>query len=193
MKIKPKFWGDTLWFYPALMLVIGGGFGVFVWRLCHGESYWLGLCVLENLLIQPIFLLMWIDSLLNTAVFEENQLILKGFLHKKKIEYRNIVGISFSGLEQPTLIHFNPKLGKKEFTRLFVWNHSINILIDEIKKRANITVNGYPSEINKHNFSGKIWFLIIMAVTIGLLVASFWKMPGLKPEYKNISVPGQTQ
>jgi len=189
IKIKPKFWGDALWVYPVSMLVLGVGFSIFMWRLSGGKPYWMGLSVIMNFLIQPIFFLLWIDNLSNRAVFEENQLVLKGFLHKKKIEYKHIRGITFSDLEPATLIHFNPKLNKNGYTRLFIWNRSINLLIDEIKKRADIKVNGYPDKVNRRNFYGKIWFLVIMALTVAAIDVMFWKTPELKPQYKNITVP----
>ncbi|MDD5341243.1 MAG: hypothetical protein PHC97_02265 [Patescibacteria group bacterium] len=186
-KIKPKFFGDVLWFYPALMLIMGIGFSIFMWRLSGSKPYWPGLSVIMNILIQPIFFLLWLDNLSNRAIFEKNQLILKGFLHKKKIEYKNIRSITFSDLDPAALIYFNPKLNKNRYIQLFIWNHSINILIDEIKKRANIKVNGYPDKINRRNFYGKIWFLVIMALTIGAIDVMFWQAPELKPQYKNIT------
>jgi len=188
IKIKPKFWGDTLWFYPALMLILGGGFSIFMWRLSGGKSEWLGLSVIMNLLIQPIFLLLLIDNFSNRAVFEENQLVLKGFLHKKKIEYKNIQGIAWSDLQPAVLIYFNPKINKNQYARLFIWNHSINLLIDEIKERTNIKVTGYPDKVNYRNFYAKIWFLVIMALTLGAIDAMFWQAPELKPQYKNINI-----
>lgn len=178
--IKPKFWADALWVYPFLMLILGMGLSVFMWRLCKGDAQWMGLSVIMNLLTQPIFLLLWIDNLSNKAIFEDNQVILKGFLHKKIIVYKDIQSIAFSDLTQPTLYYYNPKLNRQDFMNLFIWNHSINILIDEIKKRTNIKVDGYPDIVNRRNFNAKIWFLSMILLTFTIICFIFWSMPELK-------------
>ncbi len=177
--IKPKFWADALWVYPTLMLVLGVGFSVFMWRLSKGDSQWMGLSVIMNFLIQPIFLLLWIDNISNKAIFEDDKMILKGFLHKKIIEYKNIQSIAFSDLTQPTLFYYNSKRNRQDFVNLFIWNHSINSLIDEIKKRANIKVDGYPDAVNHRNFNAKIWFLAMILLTMIIMCGFFWNMPDL--------------
>lgn len=187
--IKPKFWQDALWFYPAFMLIIGIGFSVFMWRLSRGESYWFGLSFIMNLIMQPIFLLLWIDSLSNRAIFEEDQLIIKGSLHKKKILYKDIKELGFSDLQPAYMIYFNQKLGKNMYERLFIWNYSINIFIDEVKKRTNLAINGYPTKINKMNFNGKIWFIIIMALTLILMNVAIWNADVSKPQDTTIVAP----
>jgi len=184
--IKPKFWGDALWFYPALMLVFGAGFGIMMWRLAAGKPEWIGLTVIMNFLIQPIFFLLWIDNLSNRAVFEEKQVVLKGFLHRKKIEYANIRGIFFSELENVSLAYFNPGRNRNECLRMFIWNRSINALIDEVKKRTSIKVDGYPDKVNRRNFQAKVWFLAIMFLTVAFFDVIFWQPPELKSQYQNI-------
>lgn len=129
----------------------------------------MGLSVIMNILIQPIFLLLWIDNVSNYAIFEENQLILKGFLYKTVIEYKNIRDITFTDLTQAILVHFNPKFQMNMYTRLFIWNYSIRPLIDEIRKRAGLPFHSYPDKVNRANFNGKVWFLGIMALTIAVL------------------------
>lgn len=119
-----------------------------------------------------IFLL-WIDNLSNKAVFEDDRVILKGFLHKKIIVYKDIQSIVFSDLTQPTLYYYNPERNRQDFVNLFIWNHSINILIDEIKKHSHIKVNGYPDVVNRRNFYGKIWFLAIMLLTMVIICVVF--------------------
>ncbi len=189
LKIKPKFWGDALWVYPALMLIFGGGMSIFMWRLSGGKPEWLGLSVLDNILIQPIFLLLCIDNLSQRAIFEEDRLVLKGLFYKKKIEYKDIRSIMFSDLQPAVLVYFNLKLNRNQSTRLFIWNHSISILIDEIKKRANIKVDGYPDKVNRRNSHAKIWFVVIMALMFVAIGVIFWKPLELNPQYKNIVLP----
>jgi hypothetical protein len=186
LKIKSKFWSDALWFYPILMLILGGGFSVMMWRLSDSKFDWIRLSIIMNLLFQPIFLLLWIDSLSNSVIFEEKQVIFKGFFHKKKIEYANIIGISFSVLENATLVYFNQKLNRNEYMRMFIWNYSTNLVIDEIKKRTSIKVNGYPDKFNRRNLYAKIWLLVIMLLIIMTIDALFWKPIELKPQYKNL-------
>jgi hypothetical protein len=178
--IRPHFWKDALWVYPALMLILGAGFSVFMWRLCGGKPEWLGLSVIMNALILPIFFLLWLDNISNRAIFEENSVIFKGFLHKQTIDYKNILSISFTNLSNATLTYFNPKLGKNQSSDLFIWNYSINILIDEIKKRTGIMVNGYPDTVNRRNLRGKLWFLLIMLLTIVIIIAAMWNVPETK-------------
>lgn len=151
------------------MLIFGIGFSIFMWLLSNGGPEWMGLSVIMNILIQPVFLLLWIDNSSNRAIFKERELILRGFLHKKVIEYKNIRAITFSDLYPAVLVYFDPKRNRNNFTQLFIWNHSINRLIDEIKKRTGIKVNGYPDKFSKRNFKGKIWFLIMMALAIAFI------------------------
>jgi len=188
LTIKPKFFRDALWVYPLLMLILGVGFSIFMWRLSKGEDYWMGLSFLMNLIIQPIFLLLWIDNVSNRAVFKEDRLILKGFLHKKEILYKDIKGIIFSDIQQPFLVYYDLKFGGNNSIQLPIWNYSINLFIDEVKKRSGIEVNGYPDKVNRINFRGKIWFVIIMALTIGVINIFFWNPPELKPEFQDTTL-----
>lgn len=180
VKIKPNFWKDALWFYPTFMLIMGIGFSIFMWRLTKEDSSWLGLSVIMNLLIQPIFLLLWIDNISNRAIFEEDQLILKGFLHKKKIAYEDISEITFSDIQPANLIYFDRKIQGRKLLPLPIWNYSINLFIDEIKNRTDIKVNGYPDKINKVNFNGKIWFLVMTALTIIGMIVVVWNGADIK-------------
>lgn len=189
LKIKPKFWGDALWFYPILIVIMCGSMSVMMWRLSGGKDYWLGLAFIVSIIIAPIFLLLWIDNLSNRAVFEDDQLILKGFLHKKKIPYKDIKDITFSDLQNAGLIYFNEKKQRNDYLRLPIWNQSINALIDEIKKRAGIQVDGYPTRVNRANFFGKIWMLAILALTFVGIVWAFWTPLELKvPNQNNVNV-----
>jgi len=171
--IKPKFWGDTLWNYPVLILILSIWFGVLMYRFSGGGDEWMGTTVIIDILVLPIFFLLWFDQLCNCVIFEDNQLILKGFLHRQKVAYQDIKDISFSDQAQPILIYFDPKLNKNNYQRLPIWNHSINILIDEIKKHTDVRVEGYPNKINRANFYGKIWMLVIITATAILFTVFF--------------------
>jgi hypothetical protein len=83
--------------------------------------------------------------------------------------YKDIKGIIFSDIQQPFLVYYDLKFGGNNSIQLPIWNYSINLFIDEVKKRSGIEVNGYPDKVNRINFRGKIWFVIIMALTIGVI------------------------
>jgi len=186
--IKPKFWGDGLWFYPALMLIFAGGFSLMMYRLMEGKPEWLGLALIMNILILPIFFLLWLDNLSNRVVFEDDQVIIKGFLHKKKIPYRHVKDITFSDLQNAGLVYFNEKRNQNDYLYLPVWNHSINLVIDEMKKRTDIQVEGYPTKVNRANFFAKIWMLVILGLVVAFFDVIFWHPPKLNESIKKTSM-----
>lgn len=179
-KLKSNFWKDQLWFHPALILILGGGFSVLFWRISGGSEAGIVTICAMAVLVMPWFLLLWVDNLSNRVIFEDKRVIFKGLWWKKTIPYENINGLMADPLNWPAISFINPKTARADAMRLFVWCHSVTKIIEELQRRRGKFEN-YEEKVilnlAKRNAHGKIWFLLIMLVTMSFLIVGMGYSP----------------
>ncbi|MCL5795093.1 MAG: hypothetical protein M1338_01930 [Patescibacteria group bacterium] len=173
-KLRPNFWKDQLWFYPVFMIVMQAVFNGFFYRISTDKNVALSMSVIIASLVQPIFLLLFLDNISNTVYFERGRVIFKGFLWKKIIPYQNIQALISGELMWPVLIYLDPKTNKPKSLRLFVWDYSIMQIIRGLEeKRGKFTYDEKAiQKAANRNFWGKIWFILIVFGTLAIVFFS---------------------
>ena len=165
VKIRPKFWGDGVWFNAILIVIFQVGFTEFFYALMHDWIKAISFNIFFGLFYQPIFILLFLDQIFNSVVFIDEEVIFKGFLHKTRIPYKEITNIISSPSYWATIQYKNSAQSRLRFKQIFFWRISSKKIIDELKRRTGREID-YPDKIARVNQYARIWFAAIMLLTI---------------------------
>jgi len=168
VKIRPKFWGDGVWFNAILIVIFQAGFTEFFYALMHDWIKAISFNIFFGLFYQPIFILLFLDQAFNSVVFTDEEVIFKGFLHKTRIPYKEITNIISSPSYWATIQYRKNAQSRLKFKQIFFWQISSKKVIDELKRRTGREID-YPNKIARANQYARIWFAAIMFLTIIVL------------------------
>jgi hypothetical protein len=172
-KIRPKFWGDGIWTFPSLIVIFQVGFTVFFYALSHDITVAMSLSIIFGFLVQPVFIILSLDQMFNCVVFTDVEVIFKGFLHKRKIPYREITNILSSPNDWAVIQYKKDSESRIRFKQIFFWAASSKKVIDELKRRTHREID-YPERIAHSNMYARVWFVAIMFLVIVVMDCLLW-------------------
>jgi hypothetical protein len=176
IKIRPKFWGDGLWFNVSIILIFEVGFLLFFFSLSRDLVVSISLTLIISVIIQPIFFLLLLDQLLNCVIFNDNEVIFQGFLYKTKIAYKEITNILSNENNWPVIVYQKEGKNNLQTRQMFFWAESSKKVIDELKKQTGLNII-YPEKIAKRNMHGRIWFMGGIVVSFAIIGGVFLSLP----------------
>jgi hypothetical protein len=173
--MRPNFWKDQLWFYPSMIIIFHLIFSIFFSVTSKDLNGVIFINIMLIILVDPLFWLLFFDSIFNTAYFEQDKVIFKSFLWKTVIPYKNIRAFGGNEMLWPTLVYLDAKNDRTKPFRLFTWPHSITKIIQELERRCGKFANYQEDKVLKianNNRWSKVWIaLIIIIVLTGTLLA----------------------